>query len=68
MCNDVRDQRARGSMASSSSADAMVDNMGLNIAREMHAKARAPQSCKPFSSGSSVDVAITLTGLPFMRL
>lgn len=55
-------------MASSSSADAVVDNMGLNIAREMHAKARAPQSCKPFSSGSSVDVAITLTGLPFMRL
>lgn len=62
--------------------DAMRDDMQTNVARPrglvhvkcspfaklFFARANVPQRCRPTSSGSSVDSAITLTRRPRARL
>lgn len=50
---DVDDQRASGNPRDSS--EGRIEHMAFNVAQ---------RQCSPRSSGSSVEVAITLTGLP----
>jgi hypothetical protein len=61
---DVNDQRARGT-SSRASVSAIENVMGAEYStRFFGLRSKKDQRCRPSSSGSSVEVAMTLTGLP----